>query len=167
MRVNTNCMKEVSWDAHSEPNAGLNLACELVALCFSRLWVTVWGRKPSPSPEISWRASNPSLYSRRGSAQQGPEVCCSQGAWRFGNIVAKSAACISSRPPSNWWRRTTCSQSQSSGVQVRNRMKTPSVQGHLSPFSSIPWKTLYCLGPWRLGLGRLPARRGEPEPPRD
>lgn len=140
MNVNTNCMKVVSWDAYSKLNNRLNLAHELVALCFSQLWVIVWGRKLLSAPKISWKVSSVSRYSKRGSMQQGPELCCSQGAWRLGNVAAKSVNHVSHRPSSNQQKRIIFSQSWSSEVQIRNRIKTLSIQGHLPPFSSVPWK---------------------------
>lgn len=128
-----------SHETRSKQNR-LNLACELVALCFSQLWVIVCSRKLPFSPKISGKVSNASRYSERGSTQQGPELCYSQGAWRLGNVTAKSVNYVSHRPLSNQQKRIIFSQSRSSKVQIRNRIKTLAIQGHLPPFSSFPWK---------------------------
>lgn len=182
-------MKAISWDACSKLNNRLNLARELVALCFSQLWVIVRGRKLPSSPKISQKVSNASRYSKRGSTQQGPELCYSQGAWRLGNVVAKSVNYVSHRPLSNQQKRIIFSQSWSSKVQIRNRIKTLSIQGHLPPFSSVPWEPRSnllpchrkrcaqhrsfpqgdmicdcCLGTWMHCLGRLPAGQGKRAP---
>lgn len=89
--------------------------------------------------------SSPSRYTERGSAQQGPELRYSQGAWRLGNITAKSVNCISHRSLSKQQKKIICSQTWSSKVQIRNRIKTPSIQGHLSPFSPVAWRPHFIL----------------------
>lgn len=177
-----------SHETRSKQNR-LNLAHELVALCFSQLWVIVCSRKLPSSPKISGKVSNASRYSERGSTQQGPELCYLQGAWRLGNVTAKSVNYVSHRPLSNQQKRIIFSQSRSSKVQIRNRIKTLAIQGHLPPFSSFPWKPCSnllpdyhehcaqhrsfpwgdmicdcCLGTWMRRLGRLPAGQGKQVP---
>lgn len=135
---NESCMKAVSWDVCSKQQPKLRpWSCGNVFLSAVN---HVWGRKQYSSPRISWKVSSPSHCRVRGSAQHGPELCYSQGAWRLGNMTAKSVNCISHRSLNNQQKRIICSQTWSSKVQIRNRIKTPSVQGHLPSFSSVAWR---------------------------
>lgn len=154
---NESCMKAVSWDVFSKQQPKLRpWSCGNVFLSAVN---HVWGRKQYSSPRISWKVSSPSHCSARGSAQHGPELCYSQGAWRLGNMTAKSVNCISHRSLNNQQKRIICSQTWSSKVQIRNRIKTPSVQGHLPSFSSVAWRphsillsplTLCSAWPWAV-----------------